>query len=201
MFDEPLRRFKERLFVILAVWGFDRISPLWLSVIGLVFGVVSAVALAYQLYVWGFVAWFFNRFFDGLDGTVARRRGAQSDFGGYFDIMIDFVVYAIIPIGLVLGQPTQANFVALAVLLAVFYVNAASWMYLSAILEKRAQGQDSAEFTTVNMPNGIIGGAATILFYTAFMFFPSYLAWLFGAMALLVAVTVVQRLVWAKKKL
>jgi hypothetical protein len=30
------------------------------------------------------IFWGLNRFFDGLDGSVARVSGQQSDFGGYF---------------------------------------------------------------------------------------------------------------------
>lgn len=36
----------------------------------------------------------------GIDGLVARVSGQQTDFGGYLDILCDFVVYAAIPIGL-----------------------------------------------------------------------------------------------------
>jgi hypothetical protein len=49
------------------------------------------------------------------------------------------------------------------------------------------------------MPAGIIGGTETIIFYTAFIFFPAYLAWLFSLMGLLIIVTILQRLVWASR--
>lgn len=107
----------------------------------LFFGLLAAGLLARQWYAWGFLGWFLNRLFDGLDGSLAREQDAASDFGGYLDIVLDFAVYAAIPLGLALGQPAAANFVALALLLASFYVNAASWIYLAALLEKRQQGQ------------------------------------------------------------
>jgi hypothetical protein len=69
-------------------------------------------------------------------------------------------------------------------------------MYLAAILEKRHLSH-SQRLTTITMPVGLIGGVETILFYTAFIFFPSYLAWLFALMGLLVVVTIAQRLHWA----
>jgi phosphatidylglycerophosphate synthase len=163
--------------------------------VALLFGLLAAGALVYQLYWLAFIAWFFNRAFDALDGVVARLQGSQSDFGGYLDILVDFVVYAIIPLGLVIGQPSAANYVALALLLSVFYVNAASWMYLAAILEKRALGAVAhGEQTSVTMPAGIIGGTETILFYSAFILFPAWTIWLFGLMALLTALTILQRL-------
>jgi phosphatidylglycerophosphate synthase len=99
--------------------------------------------------------WLFNRVLDGLDGMVARFHARQSDFGGYLDIVLDFVVYAAIPVGLYWGNPGATNTAALILLLSSFYVNAASWIYLSAILEKRAAGASArGELTSVTMPNG-----------------------------------------------
>ncbi|MCA9993984.1 MAG: hypothetical protein KDE29_23550, partial [Anaerolineales bacterium] len=79
---------------------------------------------------------------------------------------------------------------------------AASWIYLAALLEKRQQGAVAqGQMTAVTMPAGIIGGGETILFYTAFIFWPGHLALLFGVMAALVLATVGQRLIWARRRL
>ena len=102
MFDERMRRAKERVFHPLAR-PFVALPPWLLSVMGLVLGLAAAVAAWQQAYLLALLFWFFNRVFDGLDGTVARLRGAASDFGGYLDIVVDFVVYAAIPVGLALG--------------------------------------------------------------------------------------------------
>ncbi len=158
------------------------------------------MALWQQAYPVGLVLWFLNRVFDGLDGTVARARGAQSDFGGYLDIIVDFVVYALIPVGLALGQPSNAVILSLVFLLCTYYVNAASWMYLAAILEKRNLSRGD-KLTTITMPTGIIGGTETILFYTVFILFPVHLVWLFSLMGLLILFTIMQRLVWAARHL
>jgi hypothetical protein len=89
---------------------------------------------------------------------------------------------------------------SLLFLLFTFYVNSASWMYLAAILEKRSQ-QHADRLTSIAMPAGLIGGTETIVFYTAFIFFPGVLPWLFSLMGLLVVVTIVQRLLWAVRHL
>jgi phosphatidylglycerophosphate synthase len=201
MFDNRMRQVKEKAFRPFALW-FRRVPPVALTAVALLLGLLAAGALVYQLYWLAFAAWFFNRAFDALDGVVARMQGSQSDLGGYVDILVDFVVYAMIPVGLVLGRPSPAGYVALALMLAVFYVNSASWMYLSAILEKRAAGaQAQGEQTSVTMPAGLIGGTETIIFYTAFILLPHWYVWLFCLMAVLVAATILQRLVWAAKNL
>lgn len=199
MFDERMRQLKESAFDPLAR-PLLNVPPLALSVAGLLLGVGAAVALWQQAYLVGFALWFLNRVFDGLDGTVARSLGVQSDFGGYLDIVIDFVVYAAIPVGLALGRPSEAVTLSLIFLLVTFYVNGASWMYLAAILEKRNLSRGD-KLTTITMPTGIIGGTETILFYTVFIFFPAHLVWLFSLMGLLILVTILQRLAWAYRHL
>jgi phosphatidylglycerophosphate synthase len=207
MFDAWLRAFKDRL---LTPW-LRRVSPVVrpdaISVLAFCVGIGAAVAAWQRSDVVALVLWVGNRALDGIDGTLARVRGTQSDFGGYLDIVLDFVVYAAIPIGLVAGAPdSHAQLSALA-LLASFYVNAASWMYLAAILERRgAASRDRVaardrQPTAVTMPPGLIGGAETVVLYSLFLLFPDHLVVLFGVMTVLVCATVVQRVVWARRAL
>ena len=87
-------------------------------------------------------------------------------------------------------------------MLASFYVNAASYLFLSAVLERRNHGAAArGELTTVTMPGGLVEGAETVVFYSLFFIFPAQLAPLFGLMAALVGVTIVQRVMWAVKHL
>jgi hypothetical protein len=101
------------------------------------------------------------------------------------------------------GQPhSTAAFVSLSLLLASFSVNAASWMYLAAILKKRELGaRATGERTSVTMPGGLIGGSETIVLYSVFLLLPGYRVPLFLLTAALVALTIVQRLVWAARHL
>jgi phosphatidylglycerophosphate synthase len=201
MLDEKLRKLKDRwLRPLVGVAG--RLSPNAITLLALAVGLAAAGAAAQQLYGLGLALWAINRILDGLDGAVARGTGRQTDFGGYLDIVADFVVYAAVPIGLFLGLATVELGASLALLLASFYVNGASWMYLAAILEKRSAGAGArGDLTTVAMPAGLIGGTETVLFYTAFFLWPSAARWLFLLMAALVLVGVVQRLAWARRHL
>ncbi|MEP6991281.1 MAG: CDP-alcohol phosphatidyltransferase family protein, partial [bacterium] len=77
-----------------------------------------------------------------------------------------------------------------------------SWMYLAALLERRDLGaRVHGELTSITMPEGVVGGTETVLFYTLFFLFPHHLVVLFGSMAALVLVSVVLRLVWAARQL
>lgn len=180
-----------------------RLLPRWIhpdavTLASLPAGLAAAGLAATGAWGWA-VAWFvLNRALDGLDGLLARERGLQSDFGGYLDIMVDFLVYAAVPIGVWYGTGTAAT-TPLIVLLAVFYVNGASWMYLSAILEKR--GRTAPGATSVTMPTGLVEGTETVVFFLLFLAIPAHAALLFWLMAGATAVGIIQRLLWAARHL
>lgn len=176
MFDSYLRNLKDRIGEPLAR-RMPNVAPNAITLAALLFGLGSAALAANGLFLWGLSFWLLNRTLDGLDGLLARLHNHQGDFGGYLDILFDFVVYAAVPIGLVLAAPTLEHFLALAVMLAAFYVNTASWMYLAAILEKRRL-RDPETATTIVMPSGLIGGFETILAYGVFLLFPAHIQYL-----------------------
>lgn len=199
MFDSNLRRFKDQVGTPLAK-RMSRVSPILISFFALIVGLLSAYTAFKQQYLWAFGLWYLNRALDGLDGLIARLHNGQTDFGGYVDILTDFVIYSALPVGLVAGSPSDEHYLALAFMLASFYVNTASWMYLAAILEKRA-AHDPDTQTTIVMPAGIIGGFETIVAYGIFLLFPTHITILFSVFALLIFITIMQRLIWAQQAL
>jgi len=201
MFDHLLRGAKDRLLAPLTVLLRD-VSPNMLSIIALLLGLAAAVAAAGGRWGAGLALWLANRVVDGLDGSVARLAGTESDFGGYFDILLDFVVYAAIPLGFAVHSVDRGVLVMAVLLEGAFFVNACSWMYLSAVLEKRASGAaTTGELTTVTMPPALVAGFETIVFFALFYLFPDRLVTLFAMMSALIGINVAQRLVWARKVL
>ena len=201
MFDHLLRGLKDRLLAPLAML-LRGVSPNLLSLVALVLGLSAAAAAARGAWGIGLALWIANRVTDGLDGTVARVANRQTDFGGYLDILLDFVVYAAIPLGFALQSADRVVLLWAVALEGIFFVNACSWMYLSAVLEKRASGaRATGELTTVTMPPALVAGFETVLFFALFYLFPSRLPLLFGLMTALVAINVVQRLLWARRVL
>ncbi len=202
MFDAFLRALKDRLLGPLALRWFGWVHPNVLSVAAFAFGLGTAALAAIGRYDAALWCWIVNRLLDGLDGTVARVHLRQSDFGGYLDILLDFAVYAAIPVGLAVGAASRSVALAAAFLEATFLVNAASWMYLSAILERRGAGvQATGERTTITMPPAIVAGAETVVFYSLFLLLPEWLVPMFGVMGVLVLAGSAQRLWWARRSL
>ena len=204
MLDDLLRPMKERVLTPLATAVGGQVHPMAVTLAAFALGLGAAAAAAVGANRAGLALWLANRVLDGFDGTLARAQGRQTDLGGYVDIVLDFVVYAAIPLGLVLGAPPGPGTLALAALamLASFYVNAASWMYLSAILERRGAGAVArGESTTVTMPRGLVGGTETIVLFALFFVLPTMQVRLFVLVTALVVATALQRLVWAIRRL
>lgn len=196
MRDSVLRRQKDILLTPVASYAMSSFHPNMVSVLALFVGLLASAAIMNQLYLYGLILWLLNRVLDGLDGVIARVHHKQSDFGGYLDLVLDFVVYLAVPISFAIAHPTPATFWALTALIASFYVNTATWMGLSAIFEKRHIAS-SNRLTTMEMPTGLIEGAETIIFYSFFCILPAYIPYLFALMAFLVFLTAAQRLWWA----
>ncbi|MBL8095450.1 MAG: CDP-alcohol phosphatidyltransferase family protein, partial [Anaerolineales bacterium] len=118
MFDALFRRYKDR--VLAPITGIvSRLSPNQVTVLAFVFGLGAAGFAAAGWTLAALAAWLTNRVLDGLDGTLARKRSAASDLGGYLDIVLDFGVYAAVPLGVAWGLgPGGAHWIALSVLLA-----------------------------------------------------------------------------------
>jgi phosphatidylglycerophosphate synthase len=198
MFDPALRRLKDRILhpVARALPG---ISPGWLTAAGLALGLASAWAAWHGRFMPALGLWLANRTLDGLDGIVARLHGRVSDLGGYLDLVADFVVYASIPAALALRPGADAALLpATVILLAAFYVNTISWTVAAALLEKRAVDPGVPRpVTSVAIPEGLISGGETVLFYGLFLILPEHQVPLFYTMAGLTALTVLQRVLWA----
>ena len=134
MFDDLLRRLKDRWFAPLARALGRGVTPMMVTLAALIAGVATAWAIVQGANALALGLWITNRALDGLDGTLARVQETQSDFGGYTDIVLDFVVYAIVPMAMVIAAAQLVTAMTGAFLLANILVNAASWMYLASIL-------------------------------------------------------------------
>jgi phosphatidylglycerophosphate synthase len=201
--DERLRLVKAKVLAPLAQ-RYSATHPLQITTTAFFAGLLCAGTAAVGNYWLALGLWFINRVLDGLDGEVARLSGKQSDWGGYLDIVCDFVIYALVPFALAWSLKTPGAFFAVGFLLITFYVNAASWLYLYALLEKRQRVEHKA-LTSITFPKGLIEGTETIIFYSVFLllptFAPSVVPYAMCLMAFLVIVTIFQRLNWAESQL
>ncbi|MBA3408700.1 MAG: CDP-alcohol phosphatidyltransferase family protein [Solirubrobacterales bacterium] len=172
------------------------VAPGAITAAGLLVGVGACVAAALSMWAAALGLWLLNRGLDGLDGAVARRRGA-TDLGGMLDFLADFVVYGGFVVGVAIAQPGAR--VACCALLAAYLLNNVALLSFAALVEKR--GLAFGDERSLRFTGGLTEGTETIAAYCAVCLFPGHaatIAWAFTAMVL---ITVLQRVALARRTL
>ena len=202
MIDHVLRPAKDAVLRPLVAVVPAGVPPLAITACAAVAGLGAAGAAAGGWVLAALALWLGSRVLDGMDGALARRDDTASDLGGYLDFLLDVVVYTAIPLGVAINVGGEGIWAATALLLGAFYVNAVSWTYLSALLERRGRGASArGEQTAVTMPRGLIEGAETILLFALILAVPDWAIVIVPVMAALVAVSAAQRAHWATREL
>ena len=159
------------------------------TIVGLLIGLLAAVAIATHHFIAAFALIVANRIADGVDGAVARA-GTPTDRGGYLDIVVDYVFYGSVPFAFAIADPAQ-NALPAAALLAGFCLTCASFLTFATIAAKRgleteAHGRKSFFYST-----GLVEGTETIAFFLLMTALPAWfptLAWIFAALCVLTAI-------------
>ena len=189
--DPPLDRIGRRL----AAAG---VSANAVTVAGFAVGLLAIPLLAAEWYGLALAAILINRLADGLDGAVARHT-TLTDFGGYLDIVCDFIVYAGVAFGFALARPENA--VSAAFLILSFVGTGTSFLAFAILAAKRGLASEARGRKSLYYLGGLTEGTETIAFFVAFCLFPSAfvpLAYVFGALCWL---TTAARVVTARRSL
>ncbi|WP_087019837.1 CDP-alcohol phosphatidyltransferase family protein [Thaumasiovibrio subtropicus] len=170
-----------------------------ITVSGFLIGVIAFVAIAMEAYLVGLVFIALNRIADGLDGALARRHGI-TDAGGFLDISLDFLFYAMIPLAFVIADPV-ANGVAGGVLLTTFIGTGTSFLAFASLAGKHGIENPVYENKSIYYLGGIAEGTETITCFVLFCLFPALfaeIAYLFAALCL---ITIVSRIYYGFRTL
>ena len=172
MFDAQLRPLIDRLLnpigrglVTLGVTANQ------VTMIGAAFGLIAAGCVAAGLLypaLWFVIA---NRVIDGLDGAVARA-SRSSDFGGYLDIVSDFIFYSAIPLAFAVARPETA--LAAAFLIFSFIGTATSFLGFAILAEKHHVTTQIRGKKAFYYLGGLTEGTETILLLLAMLVWPDY---------------------------
>jgi len=141
------------------------------TITGFLLGIVALPLLASEQYIWTLVFILLNRLLDGIDGEVARLT-ITTDRGAFLDIALDFVFYALIPLGFALANVTE-NALAAAVLLAAFVGTGSSFLAFSLMAEKRKLHAQKFPSKGLYYLGGLTEGAETIAVFVAFCLWPN----------------------------
>jgi len=154
-----------------------------LTVIGFFIGLICALFIMLGYFQIALICLALNRLCDGLDGAVARKL-TPSEFGGYLDIVCDFLFYAMVPFAFIVHA--QANSYAGAFLMLSFVGTGSSFLaYAILEAEHGRSGRPTIQKKSFFYLGGLTEGAETILLFAVVMAVPALfpvLAWIFGGM-------------------
>jgi len=161
-----------------------------ITLTGFAVGIMAVPALALGWFWVALALILANRLADGLDGAVARL-SAPTDRGAFLDIALDFVFYAVIPLGFALADPA-ANALPAAVLIAAFVGTGSSFLAFAVIAAKRGLRAEDYPTKGIFYLGGLTEGFETIALFIAMCLFPSLfpvLAYGFAAACALTTLT------------
>ncbi len=197
MLDQAIRaRLRPGLDRVARRLGASGVSAGLLTGAGLLAGLGACVAEAAGWWWPALGLWLLNRLLDGLDGPLARRRGA-TELGGLLDFVADFIVYSGFVVAVAIAHPGAR--LACVALLAAYLVNNVALLAFSSMVERL--GLALGDERSLRLTTGLAEGAETIAVYVLFCVLPGAsetIAWAFAAV---VAVTAGQRVVRAAQVL
>ncbi|MGL4279934.1 MAG: CDP-alcohol phosphatidyltransferase family protein [Albidovulum sp.] len=164
----------------------DRIS---LAGFGLGLAAVAAIAAGYPLIGLGLIL--LNRLFDGLDGAVARITG-PTDRGAFLDVALDFVFYALVPLGFAIADPA-ANGLPAATLIAAFVGTGSSFLAFAVIAAKQGKSAEDFPDKGIHYIGGLTEGFETIAIFALMCILPGHFSVLAYGFAAACAVTTALR--------
>lgn len=164
-----------------------------ISLTGFAFGVIAAILIGFGHFWLALAAIALNRIFDGLDGAVARL-SAPTDRGAFLDITLDFLFYALVPLGFAVAN-SEVNALAAAILLTAFIGTGSSFLAYAIIAAKR--GFSSTAYPTKGFYylGGLTEGAETILCFALMCVFPQWFPAFAYIFAALCSVTTATRMI------
>jgi phosphatidylglycerophosphate synthase len=168
-----------------------QISADTITLFGFAIGMVAVPLLWIKLYSLALIFILINRFFDGLDGAVARRNGITS-LGGYLDITCDLIFYSAVIFGFALADP-EKNSLSATFLIFSFIGTGVSFLAFAAVAEKHGISSEAHGQKAFYYLEGLAEGTETILFYIIICFFPEYFPGLAVIFASICWLTVIGR--------
>lgn len=162
-----------------------------LTIAGAFVALGAGAAVAVECYSFALALIIVNRLLDGIDGPLARIRGS-TDFGGYLDIVCDFVFYAAIPVGF--GLADERNLQPALALLGSFVAAGTSFLAYAIIAAKRGMQTRAQGEKTFFCEAGFAEGAETIAAFVLACLMPAWFPVIAYAYAALCALTVLGRI-------
>lgn len=198
MIDNPFRQILPKyIHSLLKFYRALHLHPNHISVLGFIIALGAAYCVYRQSAAWAIGLWWLSRLLDGTDGIYARHYGLATKFGAFLDIQLDMAAYAIMVVAFLLSFP---QFQLQWVLMLVAYILCITGALSLGSFEQDIGLQDSSG-RGLQLAAGLAEGGETGIAYTLFLLFPQWLnitTWVWVAV---LALTIVARLLLARREL
>ena len=199
MFDPFMRRLNDPLFDRIAAALPASAKADHIPIGGFVIGLASPLCAAYGAFLPALAFLAINRIGDGLDGALARRNGA-TDRGAYLDIVADFLIWSLLPIGFAIAAPQNA--IPAVILMSSFAMSMTVFLAFSIFAEKHALSDDAhGGVKGIFYISGLAEGTETIAFFAFVLLWPEHFAPAAYLFAGLVYLSVAGRIIEAFRRL
>lgn len=158
------------------------LKPNHITLIGFAVGLCAIPSLYFDYYKLALLFILLNRLFDGLDGSLASIT-QKTDFGGYLDIVLDFIFYSSIIVGFSLSQPENSLYSV--ILIFSFICTGTTFLAFSIFAEKLKIEHSHFKNKSFFYQHGLIEGFETILFMILICLLPQYYPFLSILMSIL----------------
>ena len=165
-----------------------QISPNQITLFSFILGIFCFIFLSLGFIYIALLFFIFNRIFDGVDGALARLK-EPTDLGGFYDIISDFLIYALLPFGFILFD--NNNFLSMSLLLTSFIGTCSTFLTTAWIFEKKKIKIEQLSKKSFFYSEGLIEGTETIiLFIFMFLFYEvaNFIAWIFAILCFITSI-------------
>lgn len=197
MIDNALRaRFAEPIDRAGAALARRGVGAMQLTGLGFAVGVAGCVALTQEAYGLALASLAVNRLADLLDGAVARATRV-TDFGGFTDIVADFLIYSGYVLAFAIGRPENA--VAAAVLIYTFLGTGTTFLAAAIIAAKRDIRREPAARKSFFYNTALAEGTETTLYLALICVLPDHFAAISYVFAAICWLSLVGHFLWARQ--
>lgn len=188
LIDPPLNRIGKQL----AQRGISSDS---VTISGFVMGLVAIFLITQESYLLalGFIC--LNRLLDGIDGAIARHSGLR-DFGGFLDIVCDFIFYA--GVIFAFGVADHTRLLSASFLIFSFIGPMSSFLAYAILAAKNNRNTTSRGKKSFYYLGGICEGTETFVVFIILCFSPDYFDLIAYSFAALCWLTTMGRIFMAK---
>ena len=148
------------------------ISAKQVTLFGLISAIICFILIINNQYKVAIIFIIINRFFDAIDGSIARITKTDNKSGAFFDIIADFIFYGSIPLAISISR-TDLYFETSLMLYAMF-LNGSSFLIFALLTKKSSNKYYKKKGFYYSI--GLIEASETTLVFITMLIFTTVLS-------------------------